>query len=185
VADSQQQRTLRIEHVLYVGGELVDIRGQVAQLIVPNGLDPVIEVAATNVLGAGTDRTYRLEQPVNGRVAEQQKREAEADDDVAEVGAGSPRSSSIQASGSSLNAGLGPKSSSDSRGKAGSDAQSISGPRMRISTGTRSVIEIARSIRGGLPISSRTYCTCSDRWPLMRPRMSSLLYTQRIAANVP
>ena len=64
--------------------------------------------------------------------------------------------SSAHASGLLLNLGLGSKLSSSTRGKLGSDAQSMLGPKIRMSTGTRSVMATARSIRGGTPISSRT-----------------------------
>ena len=80
MTDAEQQRALRMQHALDVGSELVDVAGEITELIVAQRLYAVIEISTTDVLGTGADGANGFEQPADSRVAEHEVDQTEADD---------------------------------------------------------------------------------------------------------
>ena len=81
MADAKQQLPLGVEHGPDVVRQLVDVRGEIAELVPAVVLDAVIEVAPADLPGTLADGADRAEQPADAQVGDEEPDEADREND--------------------------------------------------------------------------------------------------------
>ena len=72
MADGQQQLLLGLQHVPHVIGHMVDVPGQVTEVVAAIAADPVVQVPLSDPRGTGLDPLDRPDQPAYREVAADQ-----------------------------------------------------------------------------------------------------------------